>query len=243
VADLAGDWNFLLYDRANPTDPLGPRSFTGSISSAGVITPSAYCADAKTCVTTGLPTIPLTLNAAGGFNFNYSSTAYSRLFAFRTGGGELMLAMVAEDATFGFATRRRTNALPAAPFTPNPFWNVDAVNLFKGSNYGPTGVAITDGSNTVTSVDAANDFFKRDQITNFAPLTTRPETIYANAVAGTARQGYRWRKPETVTNSAGATVNVPEFINLPLRGTGLTVSVLPNASVAASRFSLSVIKP
>lgn len=244
LADLAGDWNFLQFDRRNPTDPLVPKSFNGPINSAGVFTPTAYCDDAKTCVTTGLQTIPLTVNAAGGFNFNFSSTEYSRLFAFRTGSGLLMLVGTSGDGTFGFGTIRRTNGLPTVG-TITGFWNVDAINQLTGTTFAPKGVAITDGSNTVTSVDVGNDFFKRDQVTNFAtnPVTTRPETIYANAVAGTARQGYRWRKPETVTNSAGATVNVPEFIQLPLLGAGLTVTLSPNANLAASRFSLSVIKP
>jgi hypothetical protein len=244
LSDLAGEWNFLQFDRANTTDPLGPKSVSGPISSAGVLSPTSYCDDAKSCVTTGLPTIPLTVNAAGGFNFNFSSTGYSRFFAFRTGSGDLMLAGTGEDGTFGFGTIRRTNGLPAVG-TVNTFWSVDAINQLTGNTYAPQGVVITDGSNTITSIDAANDRFTRDQVTNFTtnPVTTRPETIYANAVAGTARQGFRWRQPGATTNSAGASVNVPEFVQLPLRGTGLTVSLILNANVAASRFSVSVAKP
>jgi hypothetical protein len=245
LADLAGDWNFLRFDRETVNDPLVAKSFNGPISSAGFFALAANCDDAKTCVTTGLPTIPITVNSAGGFNFNYSSTDYSRFFAFRTGSGNLMLAGTGHDGTFGFGTIRRTNALPGVTGTPNVFWNVDAVNLLTGTTYGPKGVAIADGQNSITSVDVGQDLFTRNNVTNFSsnPVTTRPETIYANAVAGTSRQGYRWRKPETVVNSAGITVNVSEAIQLPLRGTGMTVTLLPNANLAASRLSLSVTKP
>ena len=245
LADLAGNWNFAGYNRDLQSDPLGPTTLTGSMSSAGVLTIASFCWDAKTCETTGLPTPVLTVNAAGGYDFTITATEKQRLFAFRTGGGELMLALVGEGGTLSFATRRRTLTLPTVG-TVNLFWNVDVVNQLSGTAYLQKGVAITNGSNTITSIDAVNDRFTRDNVTNFAttPPTTRPETIYSNAVAGTARQGYRWRAPQTgVVNSAGATVNVPEFIQLPLRGTGLTIALLPGANPAASRLGMSVGKP
>ena len=244
LADLAGNWNFLGFDRGNRTDPLGPTSITASVSSVGVVAFTSLCADAKTCVTTGLPSPPLTVNTAGGgYDINFSATEKSRLFAFRAGGGELLLVGVGEDGTWTIGTHLRTNPLPAVGAV-NLFWNVEATNALVGTTYGPTGLAITDGSNTIMSADSANDFFTRNNVTNFTGPITRPETIYANKVAGTARQGYRWRQPATgVINSAGATVNVPEFIQIPLRGMGLTATVSPNANVAASRYGLSVTKP
>ena len=243
LVDLAGDWNFVSYDRSNLTDPLGPRATSGTVSSGGVLTVTNYCADAKTCVTTGLPTWPLTVNVAGGFNINFSTTEFSRMFAFRAGGGEIMLVGVSADGTFAFGTRRRTNGLPAvgAAFTG---WNVGVNNVLVGTTYGPRGLAITESSNIVTSVDTVNGSFTRDNVTNVVGPVTRPETIFANAVAGNARQGYRWRQPATgVLNSAGATVNVPEFIDLPLRGMGMNASVFPNANLTASSFNISVTSP
>ena len=243
LADLAGDWNFLFYDRANLTDPLGPKALSATVSSAGVFAVTNLCDDAKTCVTTGLPTVSVTVNVAGGFDFNLSTTEHSRLFAFRAGGGEIMMVGTGADGTFAFGTRRRTNGLPAvaAAFAG---WNVGINNVLVGTTYGPRGLAINESSNTVTSVDTVNDFFIRSNVTNTVGPITRPETIYANAVAGTARQGYRWRQPATgVLNSAGATVNVSEFVDLPLRGMGMNVSVFPTANVAASSFNLSVTKP
>lgn len=243
LAELAGDWNFVSYDRGNLTDPLGPRATSGTVSSGGVLTTTNYCADAKTCVATGLPTVPLTVNVAGGFNVNFSTNEYSRMFAFRAGGGEIMLVGASADGTFAFGTRRRTNGLPVVGAS-SAGWNVGTNNVLVGTAYGPRGLAITESSNTVTSVDTVNGSFTRDNIINVVSRVTRPETIFANAVAGNARQGYRWRQPATgVLNSAGATTNVSEFVDLPLRGMGLFAQVFPTANLAASSFNLTVTRP
>ncbi len=245
LADLAGDWNFLGYDRSTQTDPLAPQSLTVTISSAGVVAFTSLCENAKTCSTTGLPSPPLTINATGGFDINFSATEKSRLFAFRAGGGEMMLVGVGQDGTWSFGTRRRTNPQPTVGAT-NLSWSVNAGNALAGSIYTQIGQPTTESSNTITGVDTVNDAYTRNNVTNFnsVPVITRPETIFNNAVAGTARQGYRWRRPDTgVTNSAGATVNVSEFVALPLRGIGINAVALPNPNPAASQFVLSVAKP
>jgi hypothetical protein len=138
----------------------------------------------------------------------------------------------------------RTATLPTAG-TVNLGWNVGATNVLTAGSYQQSGIAITDFSNTVSSVNALAGTFARDNVTNFVsvPAVTRPETIEMNSVAGTARTGYNYRRPGSVTNSAGATVNVPEFIQLQLRGTGLNAIGLPSATAAASQFQLSVVKP
>ena len=100
----------------------------------------------------------------------------------------------------------------------------------------------SNGQSRINDVDGSCN---RDNVTNFptTPVITRPETIFNNKVDGTAREGYRWRKPETgVTNSAGSLVNVSEFIDLPLRGMGLNATVGP-FSGQSSYFGLSVTKP
>jgi hypothetical protein len=155
-----------------------------------------------------------------------------------------MLATVAGDGTWAFGTRVRTNILPTVN-TVNQGWNVGAANVLSAGTYQQTGIPITDFSNTVTSLNAPAGSFARDNVTNFVtvPPVTRPETIELNSVAGTARTGYNYRRPGPVTNSVGATVNVSEFIQLQLRGTGLNAIGLPGATAAASQFLLSVTKP
>jgi hypothetical protein len=246
MADLAGDWNLLGFDRANTTDPLVPTSRTVTINGTGSVVVTSNCADAKTCVTTGLPTRALVVNPAGGFDITDGTSVLSRALAFRAGGGELMLATVAGDGTWAFGTRVRTNSLPTVN-TVNQGWNVGAANVkdLTTGIYQQTGRAITDFSNTVTSVNSVASNFARDNVTNFTsvPLVTQPETIQVNSVAGVARTGYNYRQPATVTNSAGATVTVSEFIQLPLRGMGINALGLPNATAANSIFQLSVAKP
>jgi hypothetical protein len=246
MADLAGDWNLLGFDRANTTDPLVPTARTVTINGTGSVVVTSNCADAKTCVTTGLPTRTLVVNPAGGFDITDGTSVLSRALAFRAGGGELMLATVAGDGTWAFGTRVRTNILPTVT-TLNQGWNVGATNVKDPTtgNYQQTGRAITDFSNTVTSVNSVAGNFARDNVSNFTsvPLVTQPETIQVNSVAGVARTGYNYRQPATVTNSAGATVTVSEFIQLPLRGMGINALGLPNATAANSIFQLSVAKP
>ncbi|MEX8520099.1 MAG: hypothetical protein AB3X44_16435 [Leptothrix sp. (in: b-proteobacteria)] len=244
LADLAGSWNLLGFDRATLADPLIPASRTVTMNGTGSVVVNSNCTDAKTCTTTGLPTRTLVANPAGGFDLTDGTSALSRAFAFRAGGGELMLATVAGDGTWALGTRVRTATLPTAG-TVNLGWNVGATNVLSAGNYQQAGIAITDFSNTVLSVNAPAGTFARDNVTNFTsvPPVTRPETIELNSVAGAARTGYNYRQPGSVTNSAGATVNVPEFIQLQLRGMGLNAIGLPGATAAASQFLLSVIKP
>lgn len=241
LADLAGNWNTIGYDRDNLTDPLGPEAFTFSVSSTGAVTFSKFCKDAKNCITSGLPTWTFTVNAAGGFDINRGN-GMSRLFAFRTGGGEMMIAGTGQDGTWTVGTRVRTTQLPTVNAVSTG-WNVGAVNQLTGSIYAPTGLAISEYTNTVVSVDATTGTWVRNNVTNFTGPVTRPEQVVINNVGGTARDGYNWRKPEAVVNSVGATVNVSEFFSLGLRGTGMTAAALPGGGPSSSTFNLSVAKP
>jgi hypothetical protein len=245
VAELAGDWNVLGFDRATLTDPLRPVSRTFTLDNAGNLTITSDCADAKACVTTGLPTgVTVTANSAGGFDTHSGGNVGSRAFAYRSGNGGIMMMFVAGDGTWGMATRARANPLPTVG-TVNLGWNVGAVNVLSNGNYQPAGVAINDYNNTITAADPATGVVIRDNVTNFAttPMVSRPETIEFNSVAGVARTGYRYRRPGPVTNSAGATVNVPEFIAMNLVGMGMNAVALPGNSATAGQFIVSVVKP
>lgn len=155
----------------------------------------------------------------------------------------MMLVITGADGTWIIGTRQRANSQRTVGAVGGG-WNLVAINQYDNAiaGYRPLAQAISESVNTVTSIDTVNDFFTRDNVTNFTtnPVTTRPETIYNNAVDGVARLGYRWRKPETgVINSIGATVNVSEFIDLSIRGMGINATGLPGAG----SFSLSVTRP
>jgi hypothetical protein len=245
VSELAGNWNALGFDRSTLTDPLRPVSRTFTLDNAGNVTITSDCADAKACVTTGLPTgVTVTANSAGGFDTQSGGSVGSRAFAFRSGSGEIMMMFVAGDGTWSMATRARTNPLPVVG-TLNLGWNVGASNVLSNGSYQQAGIAISDYKNTITAVDATTGVVTRENVTNFAttPMVSRPETIEFNSVAGVPRAGYRYRRPGPVTNSNGATVNVPEFIAMNLVGMGMNALALPGNSATAGQFTVSVVKP
>lgn len=247
LADLAGDWNQLGYEHSNGTDPLAPTSLTATISSTGKVAFTSFCVDAKTCTTTGLPSPTLTVNSAGGYDVNFSATEKSRLFAFRAGGGELIFVGTGEDGTFGVGTRVRSNSLPTAGAV-NLGWSVATYTTLLNGVYQPAAYDVGDYSNTVDTVDTTNSSFTRTNVVNFLtnPVVTQPETLSVNKVAGAARNGYNYRVSATVTRSNGAVKDVPEFIQLPLRGMGLSAVAYPappTAPPAQTQFVFSVAKP
>jgi len=246
VADMAGDWNVLGYDRANTTDPLTPWSATIRFTAAGALSFTSYCADAKTCAA-NTNTATLVANSAGGFDFVNGSGGKSRVHAYRAGGGEMIFVGTGGDGTIAVGTRMRTLSLPTVG-TVNQGWGSGMTNNLVNGIYDVTGFNISDYQNTIASVDTANNTFVRNSVTNFTanPPITRPETFTVNQVAGSARNGYNYRKPEAVVNSNGANVNVLEFIQLPLRGMGMTVIGFPapaGGPAAQTNLQFSVAKP
>ena len=244
LADLAGDWNLLGYER-DVTGPWAPASANVTVGSAGQFTVTKDCAGTKICTTPGNGTGTAVVNAAGGFDLVFGPTDKGRMFAYRAGGGEIMLVIVNQDGGFEFGTRVRTLTLPT--------FNAASQGWFVSqSNYSPS-VGVYDMvagnvqsyANTITAVVTADVSIKRNNVTDFTPITvtTRPETIFLNTVVTDPRNGYSWRKPEAVLNSLNATVNVPETVFLGLRGTGVTFSTVLNANPGGTSVSLSIARP
>lgn len=230
LADLAGDWNSLEYDRGDISQPLAPTALTGSINSTGNLTITTSCIDAKAC-SPASKTVSITVNAAGGFDVNFSATDRSRLFAYRAGGGEMIMVGVATDGTHGISTHVRTLSLPVVSDV-NLGWVAGTTNNLVGATYELTGFDVGEYSNTVTAVDGAKGTFARSSVINFTGPVTRPESFTVNQVAGGARNGYIYRVPEIVTTSAGKSSTVREAVFMPLRGMGVTVGAFPAASPA-----------
>lgn len=226
VAELEGTWNSLGME-GNGTAYLA-NAATGTFNSSGVSTAISYCADVKNCVPVTTTTITRSVNSGGGFTNTYSDgNNPDRIFAYRAGGGEWMLVDIAGGGHFSISTRQRTNDLPTVGAVVS-FWNFDVNNQLQVPS------ALTVGGNTITSVNAATGAYTRDNIQ--AAATTRPESLVAN----TPRPGYTLRNAQTgVINSAGATVNVPEFIALPFRGMGLSAA----SSTVSGVYGLSILQP
>lgn len=227
VAELEGTWNSLGME-GNGSGAYLAKASTITFNNSGVSTALSYCADVKNCVPVTTTTITLSVNSSGGFNNTYSDlNDPDRTFAYRAGGGEWMLVDIAGGGHFGISTRQRTNDLPTVGAVAS-FWNFDVNNQLQVPS------ALTVGGNTITSVNTATGAFTRNNI--FASGITRPESLVAN----TPRPGYTLRNAQTgVINSAGATVNVPEFIALPFRGMGLSAV----SQTASGVYSLSILQP
>lgn len=228
LADLAGDWQMLGYERNDGTGLYEAVAGSATISAGGALTVTRYCPDVMNCLTTlPTPTINLSVNAAGGgFNLvNSTDNWTSRTFAYRSGSGDLMLADISGNGSISLWTQQRTNALPAVT-SRSVSWGVWSNPSLVSAN------AASLSDFTTTSVDATAGSWTR--VSN---ADGHSETLFAN----TPHAGMSFRAEGTATATGGATVVVREFASLPLRGMGVSVLSLPNLSGGA--FFLSVTPP
>ena len=232
VAELAGAWNTLGFDStlANAQNHLS--SATVSIDSAGKVTAINQCDDLRTCVAL-TPAITVTANAAGGFDLVAAGDPnVARGFAYRAGGGELMLVTIAKSGHIMFATRKAPIGLPTVGRIQES-WNLTLTAAYIAPS------AISTSRNTVVSVDTAAGSFLRNAVTNFSTGVTRPETLVVNSL----REGYVRRLPATVTQSDGTTSTVSEFFTLSMRGMDFTPVALPAANQMILSATSSTVVP
>ncbi len=225
VAELAGDWNKLGFQRNGANTAYVADSASVTLDASGVATAISYCADVKTCTTPVGPTITISLNSAGGFTRTFADGSTDRAFAYRAGGGELMLVTIATDGSAGFWTHQRNFIYPVAGATTTS-WDFEANNQLLSFTAANTSTAV------IVSVDTVAGTFLRNNSTG-TPGVTRPETMYAN----NPRPGYRFRAGTPVTASDGSTQTPRAQYTLQLRGMGVTPVAYPAA------FGLSVAPP
>ncbi|MDY0743779.1 hypothetical protein SNE35_04650 [Paucibacter sp. R3-3] len=230
VAELAGEWNTMAFDRTEDNGPIHLTSATVTIDAAGKVTALNFCDDLRNCsVPATLPDIVATPNAEGGFDWTSKTEGWTdRLFAYRAGGGELMVVTISPNGHISFVTRKAAVAMPPVGGVQQN-WNVSITAQYTAPS------AISNSKNTVESVDTAAGSYLRQNVINQTTGATRPETLVINSL----RDGYVRRLPATgVTASDGSTSNVAEFIALGMRGMNLSVLALP----ATNQMQLSPIK-
>jgi hypothetical protein len=233
LADLAGEWSKLGLNGNGGAGTATVDAATIAVDASGNVTGGVYCGDVTTCV--AVPTtLVISSHPDGGFSYRDTAAGWTdRLFAYRAGGGEMMMVGVALDGSINLWTRKRSSTLPTLPASPrNTFGiyvnNQLAVTALAGGGY------FGDSSSTVVSVDTAGNSFTRSAVINTTGVT-RLETLDINA----PRDGYNTRRAETVTASDGSSSVVSEFVVLGLRGTGLSAVVVP----AINQFVLAIEKP
>ena len=108
-------------DRTEDNGPIHLTSATSTISTTGQLSAITHCDNVLDCVSlTGadLPKIAITVNAAGGFDvtntISITPVDVDRLFAYRSGGGELMWVSLSKNGHIQFATRKAATTLPTA---------------------------------------------------------------------------------------------------------------------------------
>lgn len=224
VAEVAGSWNGLALEDATADGEGYIHSSTLTFGADGRLGALTYCGKdagkvASDCFSAnsaaaGMPDVRLSINANGGLTVtNTTDNWTSRTFYYRTGSGDLLSA---EGGHLTLATAKRSIELQAVGSVSEGWQAV------VGTNYQVAG-AMTPFKSTVRSQDAANRLILRDAVIDFTTGVTRPERVESDRF----REGYRHRIPETVTASNGASVNVGEWVALPLRGSGvIAVGVL-----------------
>ena len=184
-------------------------------------TPTASC----TTSTTDLPVF--SANAEGGFDLASTSTSdvwKDRVFAFRSGSGDLMLLDISPDGSWFVMSRGRTLSLPAL--------NSTSANWSLLTDTTGVGLALSGSTHVVTAVDASTGTYTRDT-TDQASSSVTTQTLAINA----PRDGYTHRL---------ASSGVRESWFMGLKGMGLTGLYLVNSSTSGTsnaRFGLSVQQP
>ena len=237
LAELAGTSNAIGLERNAANTAYTGIAFTATLDAAGAITAATVCKDDATWSISGAActaraaTDSLRANADGGFDIvNKTSGAVNgRSFAYRAGGGELMLLLVDANGSFQMLTKQRTNGLPTIGAVQT-FWSLTVNAQLSAAP------ALNVSSNTIVSLDSAAASWIRSQKsvggTNDSP---HPETLLANK----PRDGYTSRGAGSATAADGSTATFGEFTVLGLRGMGLNPLILP----ASKTFVLSVLQP
>lgn len=218
VAELAGDWNSLGFERNTTTGSYAADAATVTLGSDGKVSALTYCADVKTCQSStgaALPAIALSVNATGGFDVTNTTDQYvDRFFTYRAGGGELMAVNISGGGSFSLWTRQRVTTLPTVDAVSRN-WNVTVNNLLLSAG------TVSESGNTIVSIDTAAGSYVRRSFTGNG--STYDEALQINQ----PRSGYGFRPAATPTASDGSIVSVREFTVLGLRGMGVSAVSIP----------------
>ncbi|HRO60576.1 MAG TPA: hypothetical protein PK177_15660 [Burkholderiaceae bacterium] len=116
VSALAGDWNSLEWERGDTSELFTALSTEFTITAGGVLTNMKDCPGPRfdVCqIEDAGDAESFAADPAGGYHLvNQAYEDGARVFAYRAGGGEMMIAAVDPTNTLILATRKRAAALP-----------------------------------------------------------------------------------------------------------------------------------
>jgi len=216
IAELAGAWNYVSMERTTAGGPVHLTAGTSVFDGQGHLTAQDFCDDMKTCAAVPaaqLPVINISVNGLGGFQLAYVGTTNTdRLFAYRAGGGELMLLQIATSGRVIYYTPKAPAVIPAIGRTQR------GMNAFASSLY-TVPAAMSLSESTITSTDPASNSYMRSAIQNFTTGASRPEMFVINS----PRVGYVRRVAGPALHTDGFASNVVEFVTLSMRGMDMSV--------------------
>lgn len=221
VTELAGTWNYLVYERSTNSTPFTTASGTLTMDATGQITARTNCTALDVCEQAQAPFSAWVVNPDGGFDEGSSK----RGFAFKTASGAVSLFQINKDnGSILIATKQVALSLPA----------IGQVSTFTDFTININGFAsaLDDSTVTVTAVDAEAQSFTRTRSAD-----GRIDSLTIND----PRNGLRYRPLGTSPVDGGGTVNVSETITLQLPGTG--ASVFLGRSSVQGFFGVSINKP
>jgi hypothetical protein len=228
LADLAGNWNLAGM---TPGSGSVDAAFNGlaTLDVSGQWSAVQNCFNAATWDVSACAPVPASVtglvgawkvDSAGGFDVPDASTgaALSRVFAYQSGSGAVMLVNVSQ---VGFAIWSPVRAIPLPTVgTQTASWNFD-LNPDLTSNS-----AVYETTNLIDSVDATAKSWTRTHGT-VGSTVTRVETLAGD----NPRIGYSFRAAAIVTGSDGSQQTVRELTQLRVVGMGLSAGVMPSLHV------------
>lgn len=233
-AELAGNWNGLGIENTGTTTPAYTgTAFSVTIDAAGAMTAMKVCQntttwDVTSCVDSQNGPMSITANANGGYDLVENGNVGGRVFAYRAGGGELMLVALGTDGSLDLLTKQRSNTLPTVG-AAKVGWNVFLNNTLTST--GSIGVT----SQKILSVDEAAGTWLRDSASNADLTNPHNETFSVNK----PRNGYSFRASGTALAVDGTSANISEITVLGMRGMGFSPLLVP----ASKAFIFSVDQP
>ena len=226
LAELAGTWNLLSYNRDNGTAPYAPGQSYFTVDTAGKFSNGFECNGLAAC-TGWIAPLPgdITASTDGGFSF-IDAGATNKFYVFKAADGRLVTVGLQPNNTgFWVGSKQATLTLPAVGDVNN-FWD------FSVNSSGFASV-VTDTTTTVTAVDSVAQSYTRSRTSD-----GRVDGFSIN----NPRSGLRYRAAGTSPITGGGTVNYSEIIVLPL-GASIGVSVYTSAGASQNFFGISVGKP
>lgn len=229
LAELEGTWNTLEWERSGTTQPFSALMEEITFDANGRLTGSLDCMppDFASCSSAHEDEDAFEVNPEGGFVGTGMDLdeLEGRLFAYRSGSGDLMLSFVDNTNTLLLATKKRAMAMPEVGAVTGSWTALT-------NSYGDASGELDDGSWTYVSADLPSSSVIREN-----PAGAR-QTLEINS----PRDGLFRRVG--VPPSEGSS-GVSPAIFLGLQGMGLTAGtrVITGDPLVQGTFMLSVAKP